>query len=506
VKTKAIWEEIGQRAHHGIVVPLSALRSKHSCGVGEFLDLLLVIDFCKKVHFDTIQLLPLYDTGRDTSPYNGVSSCALDPLYLSLRELPLLDASLVKEFEGFDELNRLREVALHEVKQKKMRWLYRYYQHAFPALSKDAPYQEFYQENQSWLIPYAQYKSLSNQFQHIHWSAWTQPYPEISDTDFYTFLQFLCFSQMRRVKKYAGEQGCFLKGDLPILVGSDSADVWAQPHLFDLNYIAGAPPDQYNAEGQKWSFPIFNWDAMRENKFAWWKRRLHVAESLYHIYRIDHVVGLFRIWAIPQDKKAIEGHFIPWDFHLWEKQGREILTTMIEATSMLPIAEDLGTIPKEVPVVLKELGICGTKVVRWEKQWHYGNGFIPLDEYEPFSLTTVSTHDSETLGMWWKNDPQDAKLWAERKGWAYHPTMSIDERFSCLYDAHHSASYFHINLLQEYLALFPELVSEELERERINIPGTVLPSNWAYRFRPSIEEMLENGPLIEKMISLTKKE
>lgn len=505
MKTKIHWQAIGQRAHHGIAFPLSALRSNLSCGVGEFLDLLLVIDFCKKIGFDTIQLLPLYDTGHDTSPYNAVSSCALDPIYLTLRELPLLEDSLVKEFETFDELNRSPQVALHEVKQKKMSWLYRYYQHAFPTLSQGAPYQEFYKENQSWLISYAQYKSLSKQFQYIHWSGWTQPYPEISDADFYAFLQFLCFAQMRKVKKYATEQGCFIKGDIPVLVGSESADVWAQPHLFDLNFIAGAPPDQYNFEGQKWSFPIFNWDAMREDKFSWFRRRLHVAESLYHIYRIDHVVGLFRIWAIPKDKKAIEGDFIPWDFHLWEKQGREILSMMIESSSMLPIAEDLGTIPKEVPIVLKEFGICGTKVMRWEKRWDYGDEFIPLNEYEPFSLTTISTHDSETLGMWWKNDPQDAKLWAEKKHWQYHPEMSIDERLSFLYDAHHSTSYFHINLFQEYLALFPEFVSENLEQERINVPGTVLPSNWTYRFRPSIEEMLGDGRLIEKMLFLTKK-
>jgi len=502
MKTDAHWKTIGQKAHHGIALPMSAVRSKHSCGVGEFLDLLLVIDFCKKIHFDTIQLLPLYDTGNDVSPYNAVSSCALDPMYLSLRELPLLEKSLVEEFGSFEEMNRSAQVALHAVKQKKMRWLYRYYQHAFSALSQDVSYKEFCKEHRGWLQGYAQFKSLSHQFQHIHWSLWTKPYPETPDADFYIFLQFLCFKQMSQVKKYASMQGCFIKGDIPILVSSDSADVWAEPYLFDLNVIAGAPPDQYNAQGQKWSFPIFHWDAMRESGYAWWKRRLHVAENFYHIYRIDHVVGLFRIWAIPKDKKATEGHFVPWDFHLWERQGREVLDMMVKASLMLPIAEDLGTIPKEVPLVLKEFGICGTKVMRWEKRWHHGQEFIPLNEYEPLSLTTVSTHDSDTLAMWWKDEPESAKMWAGRKGWRYHPELSGAERFSYLYDAHHSASYFHVNLLQEYLALFPDLVAEKLEEERINIPGTILPTNWAYRFKPSLEEMLGNSALIEKMRSL----
>lgn len=504
MKTDTHWKPIGFKSHHGFAIPLSALKTEQSSGIGEFLDLIPLIHFCKETHFDTIQLLPINDTGNDSSPYNIISACALDPVYLSLTSLPDI-GNLIEELKPLKELNHSARVALFEVKQKKIAWLYRYFQQTFEKVVQDTAYQSFLQKHRSWLPAYAQFKALRNQYQNIHWKDWPNTTTTSSDIDFYSFLQYLCFSQMEKVRNYATEQGCFLKGDIPILLNSNSADVWAHQQLFIHDLVAGAPPDYYNRQGQKWDFPLFNWEAMRKEKFAWWKQRLSIASELYHIYRIDHVVGFFRIWAIPKDKQAIEGHFIPSDPHLWESLGREILEMMIAASPLLPIAEDLGTIPHEVPRVLKEFGICGTKVIRWQRRWHDGKEFIPLNEYEPFSLTTVSTHDSDTLQMWWENAPEEAKLLAEMKHWIYQPKLTQQERFDLLYDAHHSASYFHINLLQEYLALFPELISPNNEDERINIPGVVLPTNWTYRFKPTIEEMLEFKLLIAKMLQLSKK-
>ncbi len=499
MKTDSHWKSIGFGPHHGIALPLSSLRSQKSSGIGEFLDLLLLIDFCKKIGFDTIQLLPINDTGGDTSPYNLISSCALDPIYLSLSALPNAEIPLFESLEW----NQSKRVAIPEIKQKKMAWLYLYFQKAFAGLEKESSYQNFIKEHRSWLNPYAEFKAKSNQYQNTHWSTWQET--SNLDARFYLFLQYHCFSQMEKVKRYASEKGCFLQGDIPILLNSNSADVWKNKHLFFHDLVAGAPPDYYNRLGQKWEFPIFNWEAMRKENFSWWRQRLSIASRLYHIYRIDHVVGFFRIWAIDKDKEAISGHFIPLDPGDWESLGREILSMMIEASQLLPIAEDLGTIPPEVPRTLKEFGICGTKVVRWQRRWHDGKEFIPIDEYEPLSLTTVSTHDSETLAMWWKNAPEEAGLFAKQKDWIYDPKLSEEKRFELLCDAHASKSYFHINLLQEYLALFPELVSQNPEDERINVPGTVLPTNWTYRFKPSIEEMLNFEPLIDKMRKLSRR-
>jgi 4-alpha-glucanotransferase len=496
MKTDRQWEKIGKKPHHGIALPISSIRSNNSSGIGEFLDLIPLIHFCKQIHFDTIQLLPLNDTGTDTSPYNAVSSCALDPIYLSLKYLQIDNTS-------FQEFNEAPRVCLHEVKQKKLSLLYPYFQKHFSNIAKSKEYLEFIEEEKEWLIPYAQFKALSNEYQNVHWQDFPKIKHEPKDVEFYLCLQFLCFEQMKMVHTHATKQGCFIKGDLPILIGSNSADVWMSPHLFIQDLVAGAPPDYYNRMGQKWPFPILDREALRRDHFSWWKRRLKVASKLYHIYRIDHVVGLFRIWAIEQNKDARDGHFIPEDSSLWEFFGREMLEMMIESSRMLPIAEDLGTIPPIVPQILQELGVCGTKVIRWERRWNDGKEFIPLNEYPPFSLTTVSTHDSDTLTLWWKNSPEEARVLANSKQWTYDPILSQKQRLELLFDAHHSSSFFHVNLLQEYLALFPELIAENPEDERINTPGVVLPTNWTYRFKPTIEEMLQNKQLIGKLKQLT---
>jgi 4-alpha-glucanotransferase len=496
MRTDAQWKKIGLRPHHGIALPLSALHSNKSCGIGEFLDLIPLIDWCKSIHFDVIQLLPLNDTGDDRSPYNPISSCALDPVYLSLREL---NDSGLDPFLSFTQLGRL---AQFEVKQQKMKWLHRYFEESF---SPSKEYRAFLEKN-PWVRIYALFKAIKDEYGGKSWTQWPNEFqtPREEDfaakqksVDFHSFLQFLCFYQMKQVREYATSQGVFLKGDIPILLSPDSADVWAHRSLFRLDLAAGAPPDAYNRLGQKWGFPLFNWEAMREDNFSWWRQRLSVLENPYHIYRIDHIVGFFRIWGIPKEKKPTEGSFFPSDWNLWWSQGREILEMMIDSSSLLPVAEDLGTIPKEVPPILKELGICGTKVLRWQRRFDGDKRYIPFAEYEPLSLATVSTPDLDLLQIWWKKFPEEAIPFAHFKEWPYSPELTAEQRLSILRDIHHAPSYFHINLLQEYLALFPELVSPNPEDERINVPGTLLPTNWTYRFRPSIEEILAHQPLAE---------
>jgi 4-alpha-glucanotransferase len=307
---------------------------------------------------------------------------------------------------------------------------------------------------------------------------------------------------MKQVKEHASSKNVFIKGDIPILVSRFSADVEAEPKLFDLLYDAGAPPDFYNQEGQHWGFPLMNWDAMRAGQFEWWKRRLRVAEEFFHIYRIDHVVGLFRIWGIPKGEKPINGHYVPTDHTLWQPQGQQILEMMIDATNMLPIAEDLGTVPAEVTFLLNELGICGTRVIRWKRRWGGNLDYIPYEEYDPYSLTTISTHDSEPLVVWWKNQPEEAALYAKFKHWEYTPDLSVQGRIEILKDSHKTPTYFHVNPLQEYLTLFPEFCWEKPEDERINIPGTLLPENWTYRFRPYVEEIIAHKPLADLFAQL----
>jgi 4-alpha-glucanotransferase len=483
VKTDAHWQKIGMRPHHGVCVPLFSIHTKNSSGIGEFLDLIPLIDWCSSLKLDCIQLLPINDSGPDPSPYNCLSAYALDPVYLSLHALGI---------EPIHTFKTHQLVMRSEVLALKMELLHTYFQKTFAALSQTTEYQTFLNQN-PWLQTYGRFKALKAGFEGRHWRDWPkEAKPAQEKVDFYIFLQFHCYNQMEQVRAHASEQGVFLKGDIPILLSPDSADVWENPSLFHLDLNAGAPPDYYNKLGQNWGFPLFNWEAMRKSGFKWWKDRLKVVEKLYHIYRIDHVVGFFRIWGIEQGKKAAEGSFFPPDQSLWAAQGRELLEMMIDATTLLPMSEDLGTIPKEVYPILKELGICGIKVVRWQaKEGH----FIPFSEYEPLSMTTISTHDMDTLELWWKKYPSEVVPFAAFMGWAYHPILSSKQRLQILHAVHHTPSYFHINPLQEYLALFPELVWPNPEDERINVPGTLLPTNWTYRFRPSIEELAEHKEL-----------
>lgn len=505
MKTSSHWKKIGLFPHHGICVPLFSLRSKKSCGIGEFFDLIPLIDWCKTVGFDCIQLLPLNDTGDDPSPYNPISSCALDPVYISLFSLDNTEA-LTSDLSDFTSLNHLDRIDRKTVKEKKLKWLESYFFKIFPSLSQNLDYKNFLSQHR-WLDSYARFQVLSKENDHQSWQNWTKnPFineAKKNELEFYYFLQYLCFSQLRKVHSYAQSKKIFLKGDVPILLSPNSADVWIEPNLFRLDFTAGAPPDYYTPDGQNWGFPLFDLAEMRRTHFHWLKQKLAVASLFYDLYRIDHVVGFFRIWAIPLGSLPSEGFFIPKDPSLWQQQGEEILNIMLDASPLLPIAEDLGTIPDEAYASLKKLGICGTKVIRWEVDKK--NNYIPYENYEPFSMTTVSTCDCDPLRSWWRNFPHEAKNFAHFKHWVYETDLSKKNLTAILRDAHHTPSYFHINLLEEYLSLFPELIWGGEETGRINIPGTLLTSNWTYKFRPFIEELVTHQGLqeeIKKIISI----
>jgi 4-alpha-glucanotransferase len=511
--TEKQWHRIGVKPHHGINLPLFSLRSKQSCGIGEFLDLLPLIDWCHALTLDVIQLLPLNGSAHDPSPYNAASSCSLNFVYLSLHALPHLDTQpeLKAKLEEFKTFNMSMRVQYGEVRAAKKEWLRTYFDAVGEKIISTPEYTSFLTENQ-WVENYALFKVIKKMTGNASWMDWPielrSPTKEEYDSlihahhaeiDFYTFMQFLSFSQLKQVKEYASAHNIFLMGDIPILLSRESADVWQHPEFFDTHLAAGAPPDMYNPEGQYWGFPLFHWTAMRKTDYTWWKQRLHVAKRFFDLFRIDHVIGFFRLWAIPLNASSKEGHFVPIDETEWESQGRELLTMIATATDMLPIAEDLGTVPDIVRPILAEMGICGTKVMRWERKWKEDNTFISFHSYPPISLTCISTHDSETLTLWWKNFPEEAEGFARLKQWTYSPELTQEQRLEILWDSHHTSSLFHINLLQEYLALFPELVWEDSNMERVNIPGKVLPTNWTYRFRPTLEEITSHQGLLTAM-------
>lgn len=503
------WAKIGWKHHHGLNIPLFSLHSEHSCGIGEFPDLLPIIDWCKTLGFDVVQLLPLNDTGLDTSPYSALSANALNPIHLGLWSLPDLEKfpDLQADLRNFPKAPAPNRIDYPMVQQTKERFLIRYFKANGANLLASAEYQTFAAQS-PWLQGYALYKTLKIAQQWRSWEMWPAELRDPTESLFkklldqhrnevqwHSLVQFLCSLQLRKVKEHANAQGIFLKGDIPILINRDSADVWLHRSIFDLRYSAGAPPDMYSEEGQSWGFPLYNWDELAKEDYRWWIERLKSAERYYDLYRLDHVVGFFRIWAVPLGLKPKEGSFIPSNPDVWIDHGKRILLRLLQGSSMLPIGEDLGTVPPPVRTCLQSLGICGTKVMRWERYWDEDKRFIPFDNYPVISMTTVSTHDSETLIQWWLSGEEGTSRFAEFKGWSYHPILSREYHQEILWDSHHTSSLFHINLLGEYLALIPGLTWPDPEDERINIPGLCADRNWSYRYRPSVEELTSNPTL-----------
>lgn len=501
---------------HGINIPLFSIRSAQSCGIGEYLDLIPLIHWCKDVGFHVLQTLPLNDTGDESSPYCSLTATALNPIFLSLSHLPGLNLHphLGEHLRRLQALNSSPYIDYKTVINEKMQFLKEYYSFFKRQIFENHDFREFFYSSQ-WLKGYALFKAIKLSNHWRPWQEWDDSLKACSEEslkaleskfeteiDFHIFVQFLCFHQMAQVKAAAEAADVALMGDLPILINKESADVWLHQNLFDLTHTAGAPPDQYSQTGQNWNFPLYNWDALKAENYNWWIERLHCAARFYHLYRIDHVVGFFRIWSIPVGLNAAEGAFNPPDPSVWIAHGDAILQMMVGSTQMIPIAEDLGTVPDEVRDYLREHKICGTRVMRWERHWHTDRSYIPPEDYIWESLTTVSTHDSELLTQWWKNQPEEAGNYAASKGWDYTPQLTMEQRLAILKESHHTGSLYHVNLINEYLNCIPELAWDRPEEERINVPGVVSEHNWTLKVKPTIEQIISNKALKNLIRSL----
>lgn len=513
--TDRLWEKIGRYPHHGLCILLSSLRTEKNCGVGEFLDLLELIPFCTEIGFDVIQLLPINDTGLDNTPYSALSSCALNPIYLSLWALPHLTPSLKTKLDSFNRYQNLTRLAYESIYKEKEEFLHEYCESTYPHFQSNPDFLSFVETN-LWLKPYGLFKILKKRYAYQSWTSWDPDlaspshttlkklYAELEEPiNVHILIQYLCHLQMKTVKSQATASRVFLIGDIPILINPESLDVWLYRENFNLNYTAGAPPDMYSEEGQNWGFPILDWDAVVHDQFTWWRDRLRSAAQYYDIYRIDHIIGLYRIWAIEKGQKAMDGIFIPPEKWQAIPQGEMILSKLTSLTDMLPIGEDLGVDIAEIRASMLRLGIPSLKIPRWERYYEKDGSFIPYTEYSPFSLTAISTHDSETLYQWWQSSPEEAQSFSLFNHIPFDPELSFQTRYQILKHAHKTPSFFHINLIGEYLALFPQLISQSPSDERINIPGTFSSSNWSYRLRPTLEKLNSHQEIKKALRSLS---
>ena len=354
----------------GVAIPVFSLRSESDWGCGEFVDLKKMADWASTTNMSVIQLLPVNDTNstgtwKDSYPYNAVSSFALHMLYINPAEVVKacskvadtatkrkLTATLKKYAKQGAELNKLEAVDYEAVMSLKTEFLREVYAMCGAEVLATNEYKAFYKESEDWLLPYMVFCVQRDKYGTCRFSEWKDlkvydkkkvaAYAK-KNTDkvgFYGFVQYLLDMQLVDVRNYLHSKGVALKGDIPIGVSPISVDVWCAPELYNTTMSAGAPPDAFAEDGQNWGFPTYNWDKMAEDGYAWWCSRLGKMARYFDAYRIDHILGFFRIWEVPLDAvSAILGHFNPskpytaeeiysfnpgWGFNIEEHTSRDM--------------------------------------------------------------------------------------------------------------------------------------------------------------------------------------
>ena len=318
----------------GVSVPVFSLRTTKSLGVGDFNDLKKMVDWCHKVSIKLIQLLPVNDTTsthtlKDSYPYSSISSHALHPLYVSVEKIAgkkhlNLVSSLINDGQ---QLNRSTSVDYEAVMDIKWRSLRILYKEMYKLTSESRAFKIFFKQNANWLIPYAVFSYLRDKYKTPCFNEWTigkdfnpellielegQSTVDHKECCLYYFVQYHLHKQLKYAHNYANQKGVILKGDIPIGVNRYGVETWTEPELFDLTMQAGAPPDAFAVKGQNWGFPTYNWTAIKHKNYSWWRKRFEHLSTYFDVFRIDHILGFFRIWSIPSDQiDGVMGRFIP---------------------------------------------------------------------------------------------------------------------------------------------------------------------------------------------------
>lgn len=342
----------------GVVIPLAALYTKDCEAVGDFMALKPFADFCQACGFSVIQLLPVNDTGTQSSPYSGLSAFALHPLYIRIESLPEFEGALqgdkafASAYKTYIKSNKYKgRFDYDKLTQEKYKLLHLLYSHAeklaegkktasktgvnvvnagdgsASAIKFKAELENFAEEN-GWVIAYAVFKNLKDSAMQASWKSWDEHLQKLSrdqimlrfknkalksSHNFFVWCQMRAAQQFKEAADYVKSKGILLKGDIPILMNEDSTDCWAWPEFFNQDLRAGSPPDGENPSGQNWGFPTYNWARLEADEFNWWKNRIKTASQYYSAFRIDHILGFFRIWAVKdREGSAYLGHTEPY--------------------------------------------------------------------------------------------------------------------------------------------------------------------------------------------------
>ena len=543
----------------GVLIPVFALRREGSLGIGDTRAMRDAIDFCSRNNLTVLQVLPINETGGDNSPYNAISSIALDPVLMTVEPavIPGLDQA------SYDEITKKCQVmgedrdAVHydTVKKVKSELLSTAWKKFSSKLKESktsdievSAFVAFEKAHTDWLSPYTLFRTLID----VHGgnACWTQWLPEqqglelaegwakkstlaskIEDTRrFYAYVQWLAFKQWVDLRKYADELGVKLMGDIPFGVSRYSADVWAERDLFDVEWAGGAPPeplflsDPFTAKwGQNWGIPLYKWAAHEKQNYRWWRQRIERLTDVFHYFRIDHVLGFFRIYAFPwiperniefleltdEEAEDLTGgklpQFIPREDYpeklgkLNAAEGQARLEVILEAAGQNGVvAEDLGMVPPYVRPLLKKIGIPGFAIPIFERD-EETREFIDKDELPALSLATYGTHDHMPLAMYYDDL---VRRWHGEDGHEAWKDVQRLMRFLGRDDEDPPTEFsdelhadFEEALLQTpcWLALFmiPDILGTY---EQFNVPGTADAGNWSKRLAKTLEDY-ENDPV-----------
>lgn len=559
----------------GLLIPAFSTRRHGDLGIGDTQGMRTWIDWAARHKIGFLQLLPINENGIDESPYAAISSVALDPIYLSFDppEIPYLTQAEIDVARGSLGAHLSSHLvdypSVRAAKQDLLEISFARFQvHSAPELISE--FQAFRDQHDSWLPEYCLFKFLIEiNGEELTWDQWpeetrspdaakkfveilrTQEREQIdSRFNYFAYVQWLCFRQWKSLRSYADSKGVKLMGDIPIGVSFHSADVFFNPAEFHTDWFGGTAPEGYSAEnpfihewGQNWGIPLYNWEAMARNGFKWWRGRITHLTDIFAIFRIDHILGFYRIYGFPwhprrnneflgldQNEAAIlnEGRLPKWFLHPDEEDDQKAsnradgdfrLRAILDAAGDAEIiAEDLGWVPEYVRPHLDELEISGYRIPHWDS---YEDGSPVMGNVFPEnSFASYSTHDHDSLYSIWENSrltvqiqhdhPTEHGHWAA-EGAAH--TLRLLSGFSGIPVPanNHWPQYsdsLHWRLIKTLLqsnSRYAVLMVTDLFalRDRINTPGTHGDGNWRLRLNLSDHEMNVRGQLLSNLISVT---
>lgn len=500
----------------GVTIPLFSLRTARSWGIGEIGDLPDFGEWIAGAGLKLVQVLPLGEiSGGETSPYAALTAFGMDPVYISLSEVEDLPSDKVPEAVGghtgmatLERAQASERVDYETVRSLKARALRKAFENFFAneyerQTDRARAFLAFADVERHWLEDYALFRALKDAHGGVAWWDWPAPLRDRqndalayarerlrNEVMYYKYLQWLAHTQWERARTKLHAMGVEIMGDLPFMVGRDSADVWSHQREFRLDARVGVPPDQFNAEGQDWGLPPYRWEAMRANDFAWLRSRARHAGALYDRFRIDHLVGFYRTYIRPWKSTDAHGHLVPGTFDPGDERaqlahGERVITAMIEAArerGARLVAEDLGTVPDWVRASITRLGVPGYKVLIWEKD---GPVYRDPKKYPTQSVACFGTHDTDPVAVWWETLSDTEREAVKQLPGLRERATELGRTFTptvhrALLDViNGAASELVLLLMQDILGT----------RERINTPATTGPHNWTYRLPDTVERM-----------------